>query len=409
MTSWEPVDLGPVVRAVLAGDTVGPAPNLLPRTDGQQLMYPGELHVLAGEPESGKGWIALAEAARLIRDGKDVLYLDFEDTPSNVVGRLIALAAPTRGITRHLTYARPDDPFSEQHVRALVTPAPHLAIVDGLTEAYALLGLRIKENDDAAHFLRRLARPIAQTGAAVLLIDHVAKDRETRGRFAIGAGHKLAGVAATYLADTIVRPSRTHTGTVKLTLAKDRHGAIPGQRGVTIAIATITPRDGGTHVTVTLDPPPSDAQADDDSPFRPTTLMVRVSDAITEDPGLSRRQVRQRVKGKNDYIDLALDLLVSEGYVDRRQDGRATRHYPARPFEGPDRAPVPERAPSVPGHTTVPPCPDVPPSYKEGHANGHAPRGTPPPPATQNPTVADLDRADTLLDRHADLHPGGQA
>ena len=45
---------------------------------------------------------------------------------------------------------------------------------------------------------RSSIRPIAAAGAAVVLIDHVAKDKEKRGRYAIGAQHKLAGVAVAY-------------------------------------------------------------------------------------------------------------------------------------------------------------------------------------------------------------------
>jgi hypothetical protein len=78
-------------------------------------------------------------------------------------------------------------------------------------------------------------------------------------------------------------------------------------------------------------------------------------------------------------IDLALELLIAEGYVEPRPDGRATAHHSLRPFrEGEvtaDRAHVPHRAPNVPearSEATVPTCP--PPI--EGHGTRHGDQGT---------------------------------
>ena len=59
--------------------------------------------------------------------------------------------------------------------------------MDGITEAMSLHGLQLQDNNDVARFMVMLPRRFARTGAAALLIDHVTKDRETRGRYAIGA------------------------------------------------------------------------------------------------------------------------------------------------------------------------------------------------------------------------------
>lgn len=67
-------------------------------------------------------------------------------------------------------------------------------------------------------------------------------------------------------------------------------------------------------------------------PFRPTGLMEQVSKLLEGDAGLSKRSIRSSVKGKGIYIDLALDLLLSEGYVQRQRDGTADRHNSLRPF-----------------------------------------------------------------------------
>lgn len=348
-TSWDPVPLAPILHAIAAGESAGPVPELMPRTDGLHLLYPGELHSLAGEPESGKGLIVCAEAVRLMTTGQHVVYLDFEDTAPSVVSRLIALGAPHDALLERLIYVQPDAaPALDAIPRLLRGNTPRLAIVDGLTEAYALLGLDAHSNTDAATFFHRLPRPIAAAGAAVVLIDHVVKDKEGRGRFALGAGHKLAGVAVAYGIDVVDRPSRTHTGKVKITLSKDRHGHIPGARGSTIAIATIAPADEGQTVTVRLDPPDSSDQA---GHFRPTVLMEKVSRYVEQHPAAGRNQIREGVTGKTQAKDLALTLLVEEGWIDRQKDGQSYRHTTLRPFRkatdpGPTRTPGSDRDPT---------------------------------------------------------------
>lgn len=329
-SSWTPVDLQPILQALAAGEASGPVPELMPRTDGLALLYPGELHSLAGEPESGKGWIACSEAARVMTEGGRVMYIDFEDTAPSVLSRLIALGAEPATLLAGLAYLQPDQaPALDAIPTLLHGRTPRLAIIDGLTEAYALLGLDAHSNTDAATFFHRLPRPIAQAGAAVVLIDHVVKDKEGRGRFALGAGHKLAGVGVAYGMAVIDRPSRQHTGKVKLTLSKDRHGHIPGARGSTIAIATITPADDGNRVTVRLDPPDS---SDNAGNLRPTNYMEQISMYVEQHPGAGRNDIRSGVEGKSQWKDRALTLLVEEGWIALEKDGQKHRHTTLRPY-----------------------------------------------------------------------------
>ena len=80
---------------------------------------------------------------------------------------------------------------------------------------------------------------------------------------------------------------------------------------------------------------PQPADADTEDPFRPTQLMGRLSDAIAAEPGLSKRALRAAVTGKAQYVDLALELLVTESYVETRDGPRSARlHYSLKPFSG---------------------------------------------------------------------------
>lgn len=375
-TTWAPIDLQPVLAGIASGEITGPTPTLMARTDGVQLLYPGELHSLAGEPESGKGWIALAETARIIKDGQRVLYIDFEDCAANVTGRLLALGAPTDAIGERLAYVQPADPLTPAALKKLLSSHPFaLAILDGMSEAYALLGLDSYSNSDVPVFLSRLPRPIAATGAAVVLIDHVTKSKEGRGRWAIGAQHKLAGIAVAYGVEVIEPPSRTRAGKIKLTVWKDRHGHVRGHAAYgTIALARIEPTDNGDIVTVTLDPP---AATPGDN-FRPTILMERASLAVEDTPGLTTRELRDRIKGSRATAkDDAIQTLIREHHIEVREEARgARRHYPIAPYRQADDPTVSERVPSVSDTPDSAACPVSHP-LKGGHGQ-RTHHGTPP-------------------------------
>ena len=62
-------------------------------------------------------------------------------------------------------------------------------------------------------------------------------------------------------------------------------------------------------------------------------LMERVSDYIQANPGMNKTGVKTAVKGKAEFVVLALDLLIAEGYV-TATDGpkRSTLLAPCKPY-----------------------------------------------------------------------------
>ena len=175
-TTWAPVDLDPV----LAGEHLDPPPTMLARTDGTFLLYDGAVHTIAGESESGKTWLTLIAAIQLIADGDRVVFIDFEDRADRVIGRLLALGATPTQIRDHFAYIRPDRPLDNDG-RAQLEPhlvGARLAIVDGVTEAMTTHGFDLNSNADSALFQALIPRWIADHGPAVVLIDHVVKDKE---------------------------------------------------------------------------------------------------------------------------------------------------------------------------------------------------------------------------------------
>jgi len=332
LTSWAAVDL----EAVLDGKV----PELLSRSDGVALVYPGKLHEFSGEPETGKGWLALAAAVEVLAAGDHVLYLDFEDSASGVIPRLVALGVEPEVIVGRFHYVRPVEALSEAGWRDLnraLTPAPRLAVFDGVTEGMALHGLDMEKNVEVAKWLALLARPLALRGAAVTLLDHVTKDREKRGRYSIGAQHKLGGIDGSAFRLTVVEPfGRGRSGVVKLTAAKDRPGYLapyikhtPGERHIADMHISSTGDDGS--VAVVLSPVEGESGGSRSS-FRPTYLMEQVSRAIEEHPGMTKRAVLASVSGNNEAKDLALIRLGQEGFVEVRRDGQAHRHHSLGPY-----------------------------------------------------------------------------
>ena len=335
-TSWEPVNLA----AVLAGDTPETVPAWLTRTDGQPLLYPGRVHAFNGEPEAGKGWLALAACAEAVRAGRHALYIDFEDNPAGITERLLALGLTPNQILERFTYIRPTDPLDHPNRLAVHhladTLQPAVAVVDGVLEALAQNGWDENSNTDVAAFYEALARPLAATGAAVIVIDHVTKDKEQQGRYARGAGAKLAGIdGAVYKIENVQPFTRGQTGTSRVVLTKDRVGWIPGSGGRrTVAEISLASADRGYQVHITINPPATTTTGE---PFRPTGYMERVSRALEGLPdgqdALSVTQLRRVVSGHARHTDAAIAALLKEGYLAAEPGPRrSTLHKLVTPF-----------------------------------------------------------------------------
>lgn len=325
-TTWAPLDLGPV----LAGDELEQPPAILARTDGPCLLYAGKSHGVFGESESGKTLLAERTALELIEDGREVLYIDFEDGPESAVGRLVGMGARPDAISTRFHYVRPDEPLSAGAWAELesVLDGIELAVIDGVTEGLTLHGLALLDNTDIAKWLELIVRPLQRRGAAVLQLDHVTKDREGRGRYAIGAQHKLAGIDVAYSLRVIEPFGRGVNGSVLISVEKDRPGHLRAlAEGKALATMHVESLPGGA-LEISLEPPEAGGDL-----FRPTVLMGRVSRALVEQPGLTANAIKAAVTGKAAAVGLAVELLVAEGFVRIERDGQTHRHYSERRFE----------------------------------------------------------------------------
>jgi len=229
VSSWLPLDL----FAIWDGEDVRATPEIMARIDGHAMFYPGKTHSVHGESESGKSWIAQVAVIEALRAGDGaVLYLDYEDDEHSVVARLRALGMRREWLTR-FDYVAPDGPRDAAFAE-LLERSYRLAVIDGVTAAIAAEpDAKSSDNDNVTAWDKALPRRIAhRTGAAVVLVDHVTKSGEGRGRFPIGAQAKMANVSgsAFYVdVENVLRPGEL--GVLRIYVGKDRPGGVREHAG----------------------------------------------------------------------------------------------------------------------------------------------------------------------------------
>ena len=339
--SWLPVDLA----SVLAGTYMPPQPTVGKRTDGVGLFYPGKMHTVVSETEAGKTWFALSATLDELIAGNHVVYVDFEDDEGGIAGRLLVLGVRSDVIAERFHYIRPTDPLGvgihlSDLAGVLSDYAPTLGIVDGITEAMTLHNLDPIDNVDAAKFGHILPRRIARSGAAVASLDHVTKSADGRGRYALGAGHKLAGLdGASYVLDNREPFGIGRSGCSTIKIAKDRPGqlrkhGLPSSGGMFWFGDLVLDSHAEEFAEVTIEPPHE--HGDD---FRPTVLMGRISAALAKaGKPLTKADIEDRVPGRAQVIRQAIAALVDDGYV-QVDPGHHNSHLHTlvKPYDGENR------------------------------------------------------------------------
>ena len=269
------------------------------------------------------------------------MFIDFEDTAGTLVERLRLLGVRPEDINEGLTYLGPEGPFDDEAqivMKGIMVDRgePHLVIIDGVTEAMAQAGLQPNDGVGVAEFYAGFPRWLARSGAAVVLVDHVTKSTEGRGRFPIGSERKLSGIdGAAYLFTRTATFGRGRVGRVTITVSKDRHGHVRRHEGINGVIATMVLDATENHrVEASMRAP----HLGDDPVARPVQLMEAMSQAIEEEPGINSRGVRNAVDGNNDMKDQALSLLVEGGFVAVDPGpNRAHLHRSLKPFRVADQ------------------------------------------------------------------------
>lgn len=326
--SWRPVE-NPVSFDDI---TPLPPPSILTRDDGRALLYPGAINGLHGESGEGKSWLAKLAAGREMAAGRHVLYVDHEDAYQQVTTDLVLLGFEYDHFREFWHYIAPEEPLITkqlaftagglEYLTALERWQPSLVILDGVTDGMNLHNLSPSENDDYATWRKVALSPAAKVGAAVLTVDHVTKNNG-KG-YAIGAQHKRAGMTGGSYEVKVVTPySRGHDGMFKVICRKAKRGH--WRKGEVVAECHVaSSEDGSLTIDVRT---PAAGTADEGEAWAPTVLMDRVSEWMEAHPGEhTLTEVRGGVKGRAEWVDVAIDALVEHGYITRRVQGRGKYH-----------------------------------------------------------------------------------
>jgi hypothetical protein len=331
-SSWYARDLTPV----LDGTWEAPQPTVGARTDGKGLFYPGKTHTVVGETEAAKTWLALSTSLDEMGAGHHVLYLDFEDDEGTVGHRLLITSGQSANMIRQqLHYVRPEGPLGDPEtwrdlLEMLAAWRPTLVILDGITEAMGMHGWDPLSNADIAKWNNMLAKLLARRGSAVVSLDHVVKNSENRGRYALGGVHKLNAVSgAGYILENRSSFGIGMTGKSGIFIAKDRpgqlrHCALPSGNSMHWYGDLVLESHGEDFAELSIQPP---HEADEN--FRPTHLMQQIADLLAAKGPLSENIIETSVRGKNDRKRQAINYLILDGYVSEK-----TPHALLKPYGG---------------------------------------------------------------------------
>ena len=323
-----------------------PRPDYLRRADGAPLLYRGRVNRLFGDPESGKTWVLLAAAATLLSDHGRVAHVDVDHMGAALlVGRLGLLAVPPAvlGDPARFRLYEPADAEALRSVCADVAAwSPDLVGVDSLGEVLPMLGLSSNSPDDYTEAHRAVIQPLADCGACVVVIDHLAKGADSRRQ---GPGGTLAKGRPVRGVSLRVRRLREYApgkgGASALSVDKDTPGGVraacPASRGGGEQPAGVfrlcAVGEGG--LSWAIDPPtPDGAEVPE---VIDVVALERLSRAL-ENSGepLSQSKAAASVGVHRSRVGDLLDLLAAGGYVRRfhttRNGGRANVSESVKPY-----------------------------------------------------------------------------
>ena len=341
--TWAPVNLGELPER----------PPTQPTLGNVGIVYPGMRHVFSGPPESAKTIAAYVIALYVVRTGELVVLIDFEMGAYDARSRLRELGASDADLAG-IRYLEPDVPATNARMGVLAELKPALVVIDAAAGAYDLQGLDDNKRGDVEKLARLYVSPFWRRGIATIFIDHVVKNSETRGHYAIGSEHKLGGADVHLGFETIAAISRGTSGRYRITTHKDRGGYL--KRGHLLDL--VLESDARTHEIRSEFTVVAVGGGDAEVPyFRPTHLMEKCSVWLEgQAEPVTRIAVFEALAGRKAYVLKALSALVAEGFLEETDGPRQARLVSSiRPYREADPTCNPPTVPAVPiGSRTVP-------------------------------------------------------
>lgn len=279
------------------------------------LIYLGKRHAGSGPPEAAKTLTALIFGLEHQRAGGTFALIDFE--MGEYATRLLfqELGATLDEIAA-VYYVAAEAPPTPDDIEAMSVAGVTFAAIDAAAGAYNVSGLDDNKRADAEVFARAWVNPLWKRGIATLLLDHVTKNPDSRGDYAIGSERKLGAIDVHLGFDAIKKINRGGSGIIKITTRKDRPAHLPRPTAAILELRS----DPKTHaITWEFLPPTgtaSDQTAGQADIWRPTVLMQRVVEYVKTHPPLKRSPLADAVMGKRVYLLQAIDFLLEDGILE---------------------------------------------------------------------------------------------
>lgn len=312
-------------------------------------LYAGALTLLSSEPGVGKTWVAEHLAATVMEAGYSAVYVDVDSTAEVVAERLAALQVDHELISERFVYANPTGArWTDADlllIRGLLDGAGRkapqglgLVVIDALADVLTAADLDEDRAPGVTQMLSGLARVVRPTGAALLVLDHLAKPSKdgprTRSRYGRGSGAKLAKADAALLLETQQEFSVGKSGELRLWVTKDRRGRLPlprlGRPGLRVEVAA----DNGAVSLIERG-----EDADEHGEWTgPTSCMEAVLAILDGDPAgqYSQRRLIDTLRAagqsfRTTTIRTAAERLVLDGRCHAVAGSRGSRLYSATP------------------------------------------------------------------------------
>lgn len=315
--SWADVELKSTLDAILSGTWVESYPEVGEIRHGKGgLFRKGEVNSLFGESGSGKSWTALIITMQLLVAGKKVLYIDFESNKRKIVQRLVTLGFKEEHL-KLFTYKRPDLAIDDEQLSALLmqTARTEFVVIDSTGEALSIESKDPNADDKVAEWFRRMPGAIAQTGPAVLTLDHVPKSSDDSSLWAVGSHRKRAAVSGTAYRQNMRKDhpfSKDVTGWAELRCAKDRDGSYGAGE-----IVAETHYEAGIGFSII-------APLKSTKPTPDEEAKMKIVELLQKSGPKNKEQLRTELKMSPNKLNQLTSELVATDHIEVSKVGRET-------------------------------------------------------------------------------------
>lgn len=260
---------------------------------------------------SGKTWFVLALAKGAAVDGRDVILVEEEHSERGLRDRLMNLAIPDEALDRFRLFHRAGLKVGTTAFEVLVAAAKGahrpLIVLDCLAQLF--VG-KENEAEDAGRFVDGLKRLVtANPRALVIVLHHTSKGAERAEESVAMAGRGSSAFNGAADVELRLRPIATEKGSGRLRFTLETTKAREFEKGPPVAV-TLTLGTGELEIE-------QNAKVEGGRDLG-GAIVEAVEDS---DAPLTKKAIRDAVRGRNDAVAREVDELVKAGRLVREGKG----------------------------------------------------------------------------------------